>query len=40
LWLFLALIVANVIAIFCLEGFSSVLPDDPSHYRLFQELGW
>ena len=40
LWLFLALIVANVIAIFCLEGFSAVLPDAPNHYRLFSELGW
>ncbi len=40
LWLFLAIVVANVIAIFCLEGFSGVLPDDPSGYRLFHELGF
>lgn len=40
LWLFLAIVLANVIAIFCLEGFSGVLPDDPSGYRLFHELGF
>jgi disulfide bond formation protein DsbB len=40
LWLFLAIVVANVIATFCLEGFSTVLPDDPTQYRLFHELGF
>jgi len=40
LWLFLGVIVLNVIAIIFLEGFSWILPDDPTHYRLLQELGF
>jgi disulfide bond formation protein DsbB len=39
LWLFLGVIVINVLLIVALEGFSWVLPDDPSNYRLFHELG-
>lgn len=38
LWLFLAVIVANVILIVLLEGFSWVLPDNPANYRLPHEL--
>jgi disulfide bond formation protein DsbB len=39
-WLFLAVVVANVVLIILLEGFSWVLPDDPTHYRLLQEFGF
>jgi disulfide bond formation protein DsbB len=39
LWLFLGVIVANVVAIIFLEGFSWVLPDNPTNYRLLHELG-
>ena len=35
LWLFLTIIAANVIAVFMLEGFNWVLPDNPNHYELF-----
>lgn len=38
-WLFLAVIVANVIAIIFLEGFALVLPDDPTYYNLLHQLG-
>lgn len=38
-WLFLAVIVANVIAIIVLEGFAFALPDDPTYYNLLHQLG-
>ena len=38
LWLFLAVVVANVVLIILLEGFSWVLPDNPTSYRLPHEL--
>lgn len=37
-WIFLAVIFANVIAIIVLEGFAWVLPDDPSSYHLIDQL--
>lgn len=39
MWLFLAVIVANVVLIILLEGLSWVLPDNPTSYRLPHELG-
>jgi hypothetical protein len=37
-WIFLGVIVANVIAIIFLEGFAFVLPDDPASYNLIDQL--
>ena len=34
-WVFIGLVAANVVAIFVLEGFAWVLPDDPTSYHLF-----
>ena len=39
MWLFLALIVVNLVLIILLEGFAWVLPDDPSNYHLLVQLG-
>jgi len=39
LWLFLGVILVNVVLIILLEGFSWVLPDNPTSYRLLHELG-
>ena len=38
-WLFLGIIVANVVAIILLEGFAWVLPDNPTQYNLLHQLG-
>jgi len=38
-WLFLAVIAANVVAIIFLEGFALVLPDNPTSYNLLNQLG-
>ena len=40
LLLFLAVVAANLIAVFCLEGFNWVLPDNPTRYNLFHQLGF
>ena len=37
-WIFLAVVAANVVAIIFLEGFAGVLPDDPSSYNLIDQL--
>ncbi len=37
---FLAVIAINVVLIILLEGFSWVLPDDPTHYKLINDLGF
>ena len=37
-WLFLAVVAANVVAIIFLEGFAGVLPDDPTSYNLIDQL--
>ncbi|MGI9123679.1 MAG: disulfide bond formation protein B [Mycobacterium sp.] len=37
-WLFIAVVAANVIAIIFLEGFAAVLPDDPTSYTLIDQL--
>lgn len=37
---FLGVIALNVVLIILLEGFSWVLPDDPSHYKLINDLGF
>jgi disulfide bond formation protein DsbB len=37
-WLFVILVAANVLAIFFLEGFAWVLPDDPDSYNLITQL--
>lgn len=37
-WLFVILVGLNVIAIFFLEGFALVLPDDPDSYNLIKQL--
>jgi disulfide bond formation protein DsbB len=34
------LIVANFVAVFCEEGFHWTLPDSPTRYQLFHDLGW
>ena len=39
-WLFLGLVIANLVAIILLEGFAWVLPDDPTKYHLLQQLGF
>lgn len=38
IWLFIAVVAANVIAIIFLEGFAWVLPDDPDGYTLIDQL--
>ena len=38
-WLFLIVLVANVIAIIFLEGAAWVLPDDPTSYNLLDQIG-
>ncbi len=38
-WLFLGVIVANVVAIIVLEGGAWVLPDNPTQYNLLHQLG-
>ena len=40
MWLFLGLVVANLVAIILLEGFAWILPDDPTKYHLLQQLGF
>ncbi len=34
-WIFIAIIIANVVLVFAEEGFAWYLPDDPTGYRLF-----
>lgn len=34
-----AVVLANAVAVYCEEGLHWTLPDDPQHYRLFQDLG-
>lgn len=38
IWLFIAIVAANVVAIIFLEGFAGVLPDDPDGYTLIDQL--
>ena len=38
IWLFIAVVAANVVAIIFLEGFAPVLPDDPDSYTLIDQL--
>ena len=38
IWLFIAVVAANVVAIIFLEGFAFVLPDDPSSYTLIDQI--
>ncbi len=38
IWLFIAVVAANVVAIIFLEGFAWVLPDDPTGYTLIDQL--
>jgi disulfide bond formation protein DsbB len=38
--IFLFTVVANLISVFALEGFNWYLPDDPTSYELFTQLGW
>jgi hypothetical protein len=38
LWLLGAVIIANAVAVFALEGLHWTLPDDPTSYRLFDLL--
>ena len=38
IWLFIAVVAANVVAIIFLEGFAGVLPDDPESYTLIDQL--
>ena len=37
---FLVVIAINVVLIVLLEGFSWVLPDDPTRYKLINDLGF
>jgi disulfide bond formation protein DsbB len=37
-WIFIALVAANVIAIIALQGFAWVLPDDPTGYNLIDQI--
>lgn len=39
LGLLAAVIVANLVSVFCLEGFHWLLPDDPDRYQLLSDLG-
>ena len=38
MWLFMAIVIANLIMIIFLEGFAWVLPDDPTSYNLLTQL--
>lgn len=38
-WIFGAVILANLVMIFALEGFHWFLPSDPTRYELFYDLG-
>lgn len=38
-WVFAAVVVANLVTTFALQGFHWVLPDDPTRYELFTDLG-
>ena len=38
IWLFIAVVAANVVAIIFLEGFAAVLPDDPTSYTLIDQI--
>lgn len=38
IWMFIGVVAANVVAIIFLEGFAAVLPDDPSGYRLIEQI--
>lgn len=38
IWIFVAILIANVIAIIFLEGFAFALPDDPDSYNLINQL--
>ena len=38
IWMFIAVVAANVVAIIFLEGFAAVLPDDPDSYTLIDQL--
>ncbi|HNF04539.1 MAG TPA: hypothetical protein PL146_04090, partial [Mycobacterium sp.] len=38
IWLFIAVVAANVVAIIFLEGFAGVLPDDPAGYHLIEQF--
>lgn len=37
-WLFITVVAANVVAIFFLEGFAWVLPDNPASYHLIEQF--
>jgi disulfide bond formation protein DsbB len=39
LWVFGAIILANAVVVFALEGFHWFLPSDPTRYELFYDLG-
>ncbi len=39
IWIFIAIVIINVILIFTEQGFNWVLPDDPSRYELLYDLG-
>ncbi|MGA1017353.1 MAG: disulfide bond formation protein B [Phycisphaerales bacterium] len=36
----LAITALNAVLVFALAGFHAYLPDDPTGYRLFEDLGW
>ena len=38
IWLFIAVVAANVVAIIFLDGFAGVLPDDPAGYHLIEHF--
>lgn len=38
IWIFIGVVAANVVAIFVLEGFAWVLPDDPTSYNLIDQI--
>lgn len=38
MWLFMAIVIANLIMIIFLEGFAFILPDDPTGYNLLTQL--
>ncbi|MBU6265027.1 MAG: disulfide bond formation protein B [Actinomycetales bacterium] len=38
--IFLFTVVANMVVVFAEEGFNMYLPDDPTSWVLFQQLGW
>ncbi len=39
IWVFLAMLVAQIVTVFALEGLHWVLPDNPDGYRLFDRIG-